>query len=104
MSVDARYGVRDVGGESKVGQPQVLYVGVTQSIMEQFVEAGTGEHGHLWVGKVKGHTPYARHFLEMQIPSLNYNCDDTGFWCLRTDFYFEYKCSQTDDIYHTSYV
>lgn len=44
MSVDASSGVSDVSGEGEVWEPKILNVSITQSIMDQLVEASTREH------------------------------------------------------------
>lgn len=63
MSVDASSGVSDVRGECEVRKPQILNVCVSEGFMDEGVEAGAGEHGHLRIGQVKHHPPDLCHFL-----------------------------------------
>lgn len=63
MSVDARSRVCNIGGEGEVRKPQILYVSIPQSIVDQLVEAGTREHWYFRVRQIHSHSPVASHFL-----------------------------------------
>lgn len=67
MGVDAGGGISDVGGEGEVREPEVLDVGVTEGIVDELVKSRPGEHGHLGVGQVQHHPPYAGHLLHSTV-------------------------------------
>jgi len=67
MSVDSRGASRNISGNSEIGNPQILDVGVSESVFDCLVETTTGEHGRGWVGQIQKLIEPPRHFLRAQI-------------------------------------
>lgn len=63
MSVDAHARRRDVGGDSEIRQPQVLYVRFTERALDCLIEIPAAEHRCHRISEIQDLTPPLCHFL-----------------------------------------
>jgi hypothetical protein len=63
IHVKSHFASRNIGSYTKIGNPQVFYLPVSENVFDGSIESVACEHGREWIGQVQRLSVVRSHFL-----------------------------------------